>query len=202
MVPALLTLPSAPLPVKRMRPLTKSASLMLSDDAAKPATSITALLPKAMPDGLIRKTRPFEVSWPRISEGFWPTTRFSTPLAACCWMKRVISSRAIENCCQLMMAPGVFVMVSRLPLTEKVTPPAATEAPEGLAKAGSDDAENAAPTAKASARRAGRSRADTPWSRRFISVREGRQLRTYPPDPSANFRRKTIDPMLRRGHAT
>ena len=136
MVPALVSLPSAPEPWKRMRPLMKSASLMLSVEAAKPATSITAPWPKAMPEGLIRKTRPLELSWPRISEGFWPTTRFSTPLAACCWMKRVISSFWIENCCQLMIAPGVFVTVSVLPLTEKLTPPAAIEAPEGLANAG------------------------------------------------------------------
>jgi hypothetical protein len=77
--------------------------------------------------------------------------------------------------------------MSVLPLTEKLTPPAAMEAPEGLAKAGTADAVKAALTAKASAWRDGRSRAYAPWSRRCVCARERRELLTYPPDPSVNF---------------
>src|SRR5262245_7850326 len=187
MVPALVSLPSLPLPEKRMRPLMKSASLMLSVEAAKPATSMIAPWPNAMPDGLMRNTRPFEVSWPRISDGFCPTTRLSTTLAECCWMKRVISSRAIENCAQLMIAPGVLVIVRILPSTEKVTPPAALEAPDGLAKAEGAEAGKAALTATASAFLDANGRAKSPWSRR---ARERYLPCTNPPDPSANFRRK------------
>src|SRR5258708_31797837 len=63
-------------------------------------------------------------------------------------MKRVTSSFWIENCCQLMIAPGVFVMVSALPLVAKEALPAATLGPEGLANRGDTDAANAAPTAR------------------------------------------------------
>ena len=172
--------------MKRRRPATKSASLMLSVEAAKPATSTTAPLPKPMPLGLIRKTRPFDTSEPRMAVGSWPVTRLSTVLAACCWMKRVISSRAMENCCQLMIAPGVLVMVSVPPLTEKVTPPRTIVAPEGLANAEGVPAAKAAPMANASALRDGRRRAmclKSRWSP------ERRQTPTYPPDPSTLFRR-------------
>jgi hypothetical protein len=100
-----------------------------------------------------------------------------------------------------MIAPGVLVMTSVLPFIEKVTPPATMDAPEGLAKPGVAEAVKAALTAKASARRDGRSRANAPWPRRWISARERRQLRTYPPDPSTNFATESYRPMLRPAHA-
>src|SRR5690242_13228403 len=147
--------PSPPPPTKRMRPLVKSASLMLRVEAAKPATSITAPAPNAIPEGLMRKTRPFDCSVPRMLEGFCDTTRLSTPLAAFCWMKRVISSFWIENCCQLMIAPGELVIVRLLPLEENVALPAATLPPDGFAKSEVAEAAKAAPTANEMARARG-----------------------------------------------
>ena len=44
-----------------------------------------------------------------------PVTRLSTVLAADCWMKRVVSAAPIENCCQLMIAPGVLMTDNKLP---------------------------------------------------------------------------------------
>jgi hypothetical protein len=63
-----------------------------------------------MPFGLIRKTLPFDCSAPRIFVGSWPMTRFSTALSLLCWMKRAISPAPMLKLCQLMMAPGVFVI--------------------------------------------------------------------------------------------
>src|SRR5262245_9006098 len=100
-----------------------------------------------MPFGLMRKTRPFDCSWPRIDDGSWPTTRLSTLLEADGWMNSVRSPRRIENCCQLMIAPRLLVMLSVLPLEAKLTVPAATEAPEGLAKEECGEVEKARLTA-------------------------------------------------------
>src|SRR5512141_1871241 len=88
-----------------------------------------------MPFGLRRNTRPFDCRAPRISDGLTPTTRFKTELAADCWTKRVISFWAIEKFCQLMIEPGLLVMVSRLPLVLNTTLPLTTEKPDGLAVA-------------------------------------------------------------------
>ncbi len=85
-----------------------------------------------------------------MTDGSWLVTRFSTALSALCWMKRVISSLPIENCCQLMIAPGVLVIVSMLPEVLKLAPPEATVPPVGLPKADSVCPASAAPTAKAS----------------------------------------------------
>ena len=76
--------------------------------------------PNRMPLGLIRKTRPFEVSVPRMTEGSGPMTRLRTLDAALCWMKLVVSLAPIENPRQLMMAPGLLVMLSELPTVEKL----------------------------------------------------------------------------------
>ncbi len=83
-LPRLVSLPSLPVPSKRLRPERKSASDMRSVEAAKPATSIIAPWPKTMPFGLTRNTRPLDRSLPRICVGSCPTTRFSTALAAFC----------------------------------------------------------------------------------------------------------------------
>jgi hypothetical protein len=48
-------------------------------------------------------------------EGSTPTTRFSTALVALCWLKRVLSTAAIENDCQFMMELGLLVTLSVLP---------------------------------------------------------------------------------------
>ena len=101
-----------------------------------PAVSMVAPAPMVTPVGLIRNTRPFDSSCPRIFDGSPPVTRLSTALAAPDCTKRVISSGRIENCCQLMIVPGALVMVSVWPLTEKVACPAATLAPPGFAAAG------------------------------------------------------------------
>ncbi len=89
--------------------------------------------PTTTPLGLIRNTRPFESSWPRSADCPGPVTRLSTALAAPLWMKRVTSSGRIENACQLMIAPGVLVTVSVLPLVAKLAAPWATAGPVGLA---------------------------------------------------------------------
>ncbi len=73
-------------------------------------------------------------------------------------MKRVISSCEIENCCQLMMVPGVFVTVSVLPLTTNVALPAATVPPVGFAKLETANAELTA----AASRRFSKANVDPP----------------------------------------
>ena len=100
---------------KRMRPARKSSLVIFSVEATSPATSTRALAPKNMPFGLMRKTRPFDCRVPRMTDGSTPVTRLSTVLAADCWMKRVVSAAPIENCCQLMIAPGVLMTDSTLP---------------------------------------------------------------------------------------
>ncbi len=62
-----------------------------------------------------------------------PVTRLSTADAAFCCAKRVISPEPIEKLCQLMIAPGVLVTVSALPVVAKVAAPFTTEGYRGLA---------------------------------------------------------------------
>ena len=95
--------------------------------------SIVDPAPKTMPLGLISNTWPFDCSVPRITEGFPPTTRFSTALDADCCRKRVISLAPMEKPCQLMIEPGEFVICSRLPLLVNDTWPLMTAAPLGFA---------------------------------------------------------------------
>jgi hypothetical protein len=120
---------------KRSLPVRKSASMMLSVDATRPAVSMWAPAPNTMPFGLIRKTRPLELSVPRIAEASPLTTRLSTALAAFCWMNFVVSPAPIEKPCQLMMLPGVFVTVRTLPWLLNVAWPWVTTGPTGLAQA-------------------------------------------------------------------
>ena len=82
-----------------------------------------------------------------MTEGSTPTTRLSTELAADCWIKRVTSLCEIEKPCQLMMAPGVLVIVSRLPCWLKSALPLTTAAPVGFAIAVSTETEKHAATA-------------------------------------------------------
>ena len=138
MVPSFL-MPFLWLPSKLNFPARKLASEMLSVEAMKPAVSMRAPCPKTIPLGLIRKTRPFELSCPRILLASPPTTRLRMALAAfCCWM-RTLSPAPMLNCCQLMMAPGVFWMLRVLAFgLVTVAWPAATCAPFGSAKAGAE----------------------------------------------------------------
>ena len=121
--------------LKFMRPARKSSFEIFSVEATNPATSILALAPKNMPFGLIRKTRPFDCKVPRMIEGSTPTTRLSTVLAADCWMKRVVSAAPIENCCQLMIAPGVLMTDNKPPLLVMLARPLTTVGPTGFAYA-------------------------------------------------------------------
>ena len=128
--------PFVPSPWKVKLPARKSSFAMSRVEATKPAVSIVTSCPKTTPFGLMRKTCPLETSWPMISETSPPTTRLSTAeFAASCW-KRVISSWAMENACQSMIAPGEFVTVSSLPMFWKSTVPWTTVAPDGLPRAG------------------------------------------------------------------
>src|SRR5580692_5138617 len=81
----------------------------------------------------MRNTRPLELKFPRMIEGSVPMTRLSTVLAAVCWMNVVISLGAMENAPQLMMAPGVLVMMRLLPLDLNVALPDTTVGLPGLA---------------------------------------------------------------------
>src|SRR4029079_5033605 len=67
--------------------------------------------------------------------GSAPTTRFRTALAADGCTKRVVSPAPIENCCQLMIAPGLLVMERRPPFVENAAWPLTTTGPVGLAYA-------------------------------------------------------------------
>ena len=107
----------------------------MSDETTNPATSTCEPLPNTMPLGLIRNTRPLDCSAPRMLDGSAPVTRLSTALAAFCCTKRVNSPRLIPKLCQLMMAPGVLVMVSVPPLVANVACPLTTWGAWGLAMA-------------------------------------------------------------------
>ncbi len=120
MLPWFSTLPASALGAKLKRPARKSWLLRLSVEATSPATSMRAPGPIRMPLGLTRKTRPFEVSAPRMTERSGPMTRLRTLEAALCWMNRVVSLAPIENPCQLMIAPGLLVMLSDRPTLEKL----------------------------------------------------------------------------------
>src|SRR3989442_12420244 len=122
-------------------------------------------------------------------DGFWLVTRLSTALLACCWMQRVISSLPIENCCQLMIAPGVLVIERVLPFAANVALPFATEAPEGLAKAEPPETANAAPTASVMTGRRGNAPSKADLSPEKECDRERRGLPTTLPSPAYVVRR-------------
>src|SRR5262245_9166115 len=142
MLPRLSTEPASALGWKLSRPARKSWLLRLSVEATSPATSILAPSPTRIPEGLIRNTRPLEVSVPSSTEGSCPTTRLSTLEAALCWMKRVVSPGAIEKPCQLMIAPGVLVTFSVEPRCAIDACPLTTCGPTGLPRAPGTDSED------------------------------------------------------------
>ena len=120
-------------------PARKFASVMFRLEAMKPAVSMRAPCPKTMPLGLMRKTRPLELSCPRILLASPPTTRLRMALAAlCCWM-RTDSLAPMLNCCQLMIAFGVLWMLRTFACGFVITAwPAATCAPVGSAFTGTE----------------------------------------------------------------
>lgn len=71
-----------------------------------------------------------------MCEGSLPVTRLSTADADDCWTKRTVSPASMPNLAQLMMALGVLVTVSVLPVVLNVAPPRTTVAsPEFAASA-------------------------------------------------------------------
>src|SRR5271170_3965806 len=130
-----MRLPAPAVAVKLSFPPRKSWSDKLSVEATSPATSTRLPAPNKMPLGLIRNTRPFDCNVPRMIEGSMPVTRFNTALEADCWTKLVISPTPIENPCQLMIEPGVLVIVSDLPLLLNEAWPLTTVGCTGLAHA-------------------------------------------------------------------
>ncbi|OQA33148.1 MAG: hypothetical protein BWY57_01407 [Betaproteobacteria bacterium ADurb.Bin341] len=126
MVPSLRTKPAPGVFWKTKRLARKSASDICSDEATKWATSIRAPAPTRIPAGLIRKTWPFDCSWPRITEGSLVTTRLSTDEAAEGCTNRVTSLLPMEKPCQLMMVPLLLVTLRVLPVWLKEAEPATT----------------------------------------------------------------------------
>ena len=133
MLPLLITLPAPGWPWKFIFPAAKSAFDRFRVEATKPPTSMRAPAPTKTPAGLIRNTRPLDCSAPRITDGSGVTTRFRTLEAALCWMNLVVSLALIENPCQLMTAPGVFVIDSVVPLATTLACPLTTCGPTGFA---------------------------------------------------------------------
>ena len=111
------------------------------------ATSTRPPCPTMMPAGLISHTRPFELSVPSSTEGSLPSTRFSTALLAEAWLNRVVSPAPMENVFQLMMAPLLFVTVSRPPFCAKAAVPLTTCGAVGFAQVDSEAKQAAIATA-------------------------------------------------------
>ena len=104
-------------------------------EATRPPTSTCAPLPKAMPLGLTRNTRPLAEMLPRISEGMPPTTRFNTVDEAEGWLNTTYSLLPTENCCQLIAAECELWLITSVPAFGAliVAWPATTWPPAGLA---------------------------------------------------------------------
>ena len=100
-VSAPVWLPSS-LPANRKRPAKASASFMPTAEAVKPAVSISAPAPTAMPLWLTRTTRPLLDSVPNSCEGVWVTTRLIDRLAALGWLIWVVAPAPMEKLFQLV----------------------------------------------------------------------------------------------------
>src|SRR2546428_7834700 len=129
--------------------------------AKRPPTSTEALGAKSTPFGLVRKTWPLAVMRPKISDGLVPITRFSAMADELGWLKLTQALEPIEKLSHCRIALLVdWSICSLLGLYESVAAPAVTWPPVGsalalvCASAGLKKAHgnNAAPTAKASAR--------------------------------------------------
>src|SRR5262249_44697829 len=115
-----------------------SASERFRLDATKPATSMRAVAPIAMPLEFKRNTRPLEESTPSITlcgmTPFAPVTRLSTAEEAEGCTNRVISLTPIEKLCQLMIGLALLVTVRVLPEVAKLALPGTDGVPPvGLA---------------------------------------------------------------------
>ena len=148
MLPSVRISPAPGVSPNLKRPARKSWSLSFSDDTTRPATSTCEPLPNRIPLGLIKNTRPFDCSCPRMRDGSLPVTRLSTALAAFCCTKRVSSPRLMPKLCQLMMVPGVLVTVSVAPLVTKLAWPFTTFGACGLAVAPQAAIANSQPAAR------------------------------------------------------
>ena len=89
---------------------------MRNADAVKPAVSMTAPAPTAMPDWFTRTRRPLDDRLPKIADGVLVTTRLMDRLAALgCWIVAVAPAE-IEKLCQLMaewLVPAPFWVTTR-----------------------------------------------------------------------------------------
>src|SRR3954447_17145403 len=103
----------------------------------------------------------------------------------------------MENCCQLMIAPGVFVTDRVLPFVAKLALPAATVPPVGLANAAEPDAANAAPMASETMRRRCGNRSAVDSLRRCHCDPRRRELRTPLPHPIVGLPNEISLRMLR-----
>ncbi len=131
--PALRTAPACAFVANRKRPAKKSSSLMPSEEATKPAVSIRAPGPIAIPLGLSRNTRPFDDRRPSKLDGSLPSTRFNTVAAAFGCAKCTDSLAPTEKPRQLIMAPALLVTSKCAPCVAKCAVPAATAGSEGSA---------------------------------------------------------------------
>ena len=131
---AALNAPSAA-PPKLKRPVARPARQASSSRcrvlATRPATSTRAPAPNSTPWGLSSHTCPLLDRLPRMCDGFWPTTRFSTLLLADGCTKRTASCAPMENCCQFSNAPALLVTVSWRPWVCTVAWPCTTCRPAG-----------------------------------------------------------------------
>ncbi len=136
MVPSLRIAPARPFAAsKTLRPAVKLSLPMSSVEATSPFTSTFAPAPKTMPFGFTRNTRPLDCSAPRICEGSWPVMRFNTALEESCCTKRATSPAPMLKPGQLMIVPGVLVMVRTLPRGSKIALPRTARPPSGMAHA-------------------------------------------------------------------
>src|ERR1039458_730339 len=83
---------------------------------------------------------------PKICDGLASLIRFITTEEMDGWLKTVVSPAAMLKLCQLSIATGEVVMVSREPFCDVVAVPEATVMPVGLASAHSTQRRKAAKT--------------------------------------------------------
>ncbi len=136
--PSLRTAPEPPgAAVNTARPVSRSAVLAVRVLATRLPTSTTALRPKMMPEGLMRKTEPGAVMSPRISDGLLDVTRLTVIAAAEGWLKRTASPAPMLKLRQSIAALPLAWSITRLlpPAPRTTAWPATTVGSVGSAKA-------------------------------------------------------------------